>query len=85
MLLVGMLATPSLGRDYVEKFNKISPTLAARYDVPLYLFLPEGIPQNTQLNLADGIHPNRDGVEVIAKGLEPAVVKFVEQISRKAQ
>lgn len=85
VLLVGMLATPSLGSDYVEKFNKIYPTLAARYDVPLYPFLLEGIAQNRQLNLADGIHPNRDGVEVIAKGLEPAVVKFVEQISRKAQ
>ena len=85
VLLVGMLATPSLGSDYVEKFNKIYPTLAARYDVPLYPFLLEGVAQNRQLNLADGIHPNRDGVEVIAKGLEPAVVKFVEQISRKAQ
>lgn len=85
VLLVGMLATPSLGRDYVEKFNKIYPTLAERYDIPLYPFLLEGIAQNRQLNLADGIHPNRDGVEVIAKALEPAVARFIEQISRKAQ
>jgi len=85
VLLVGMVATPSLGRDYVEKFNKIYPTLAERYNVPLYPFLLEGVAQNRQLNLADGIHPNRAGVEVIAKALEPAVARFVEQISRKAQ
>ncbi|MDP2356494.1 MAG: arylesterase [Beijerinckiaceae bacterium] len=85
VLLVGMLASPSLGRDYVEKFNKIYPMLAERYDVPLYPFLLEGVAQNRQLNLADGIHPNRAGVEVIAKALEPAVARFVEQISRKAQ
>ncbi len=85
VLLVGMVATPSLGRDYVEKFNKIYPTLAERYNVPLYPFLLEGVSQNRQLNLADGIHPNRAGVEVIAKALEPAVARFVEQISRKAQ
>lgn len=85
VLLVGMLATPSLGREYVEKFNKIYPALAERYDVPLYPFLLEGVAQNRQLNLADGIHPNREGVEVIAKALEPAVARFVEQISRNMQ
>lgn len=84
VLLVGMLAAPSLGRDYVEKFNSIYPTLAKRYGVNLYPFLLEGVAQNRQLNLADGIHPNREGVEVIAKALEPAVIRFVEQISRKA-
>lgn len=84
VLLVGMLAAPSLGRDYVERFNSIYLTLAKRYDVVLYPFLLEGVAQNRQLNLADGIHPNREGVEVIAKALEPTVTRFVEQISRKA-
>jgi acyl-CoA thioesterase-1 len=81
VLLVGMLATPSLGREYVERFNAIFPALAARYGVLLYPFLLEGVAQNPKLNLADGIHPNREGVEVIAGSMQPIVAKFVEQIA----
>ena len=81
VLLVGMLATPSLGREYVERFNAIFPALAARYGVSLYPFLLEGVAQNPKLNLADGIHPNREGVEVIAGSMQPIVAKFVEQIA----
>ncbi len=84
VLLVGMLATPSLGREYVERFNAIFPTLAARHGVSLYPFLLEGVAQNPKLNLADGIHPNREGVEVIASSMQPMVAKFVEKIAAKA-
>lgn len=83
VLLVGMLATPSLGREYVERFNAIFPALAARYGVSLYPFLLEGVAQNPKLNLADGIHPNREGVEVIAGSMQPTVAKFVEQIAAR--
>lgn len=85
VLLVGMLATPSLGREYVERFNTIFPTLAKRYGVALYPFLLDGVAQNRKLNLADGVHPNAEGVEVIAKNLEPAIAKFVAQIAAKAR
>lgn len=84
VLLAGMLAAPSLGREYVERFNAIFPTLAAQHGVPLYPFLLEGVAQNPKLNLADGIHPNREGVEAIAVSMQPLVAKFVEQIAAKA-
>jgi acyl-CoA thioesterase I len=84
VLLVGMLATPSLGREYVDRFNAIFPTLAARHGVSLYPFLLEGVAQNPRLNLADGIHPNREGVEVIASSMQPMAAKFVEKIAAKA-
>ena len=83
VLLVGMLATPSLGREYVDRFNAIFPNLAKQYSVDLYPFLLDGVAQNRKLNLADGVHPNREGVEVIAKNMAPAVAKFVEQIAGK--
>jgi acyl-CoA thioesterase-1 len=84
VLLVGMLATPSLGREYVDRFNAIFPTLAARHGVSLYPFLLEGVAQNPKLNLVDGIHPNREGVEVIASSMQPMVAKFVDKIAVKA-
>lgn len=83
VLLVGMLATPSLGPEFVAKFNAIYPTLAKRRQIPLYPFLLEGVAQNPKLNLPDGLHPNREGVEAIAKAMEDAVARFVMQIAAK--
>jgi acyl-CoA thioesterase-1 len=82
VLLVGMVAPPSMGKEYVSSFNGIYPKLAERHGVALYPFMLEGIAQNPKLNLPDGIHPNREGVEVIAKGMLPLVTQFVEQIAR---
>lgn len=83
VLLVGMLATPSLGQEYVRKFNAIYPRLADRHGVDLYPFLLEGVAQDPKLNLPDGLHPNRDGVEVIARSMAPAVAHFVSRIAAK--
>jgi acyl-CoA thioesterase-1 len=81
VLLVGMRATPSLGAEYVARFNAIYPKLAQRHGVPLYPFLLEGVAQHPKLNLPDGLHPNRDGVEVIAGAMQPAVAKFIAEIA----
>lgn len=83
VLIVGMLATPSLGADFAAKYNAIYPRIAERYGAPLYPFLLQGVAQNPKLNLADGIHPNREGVEVIARAMEPIVSLFVAQLAAK--
>lgn len=80
VLLVGMLASPSMGPEFVKRFNAIYPQLAERYGVPLYPFMLDGVTQNPRLNLPDGMHPNREGVEVIAKALQPSVERLVDQI-----
>jgi acyl-CoA thioesterase-1 len=86
VLLAGMLATPSLGRDYVQKFEAIYPHLAKKYDVPLYPFFLEGIATEPGLKLADGLHPNPAGVEVIVKNILPSVETLLRglQASTKA-
>ena len=83
VLLAGMFATPSLGQEYVKIFNAIYPALAQRHGVQLYPFLLEGVAQQPKLNLPDGIHPNREGVEVVAKGMEPVLARFVAQIAAR--
>lgn len=80
VLLVGMRASPSLGPDFVQRFNSIYGRLAERHNVPLYPFILEGVIQNPKLNLPDGIHPNRDGVEVIAKAMQPSVELLIDHI-----
>ncbi len=79
VMLAGMLASASLGREYTEKFNAIYPDLSAKHGIPLYPFFLEGVAGNAALNLDDGIHPNRMGVEHIVKSILPSVKSFLEK------
>jgi acyl-CoA thioesterase I len=73
VLLAGMRATPSLGPDYVARFNPIYAELAKQHDVPLYPFFLEGVAGDASLNLPDGLHPTRRGVEKIVANILPAL------------
>ncbi len=77
-LLTGMYAPPNLGKEYGEAFNTIYPDLAAQYDVPLYPFFLDGVATVAELNQADGIHPNAQGVAVIVERLLPDVIALIE-------
>jgi acyl-CoA thioesterase-1 len=77
VLLAGMLAPRNLGPDYYNKFDKIYPDLAAKHDISFYPFFLEGVTGDPQLNLDDGIHPNRRGVGRIVEKILPEVEKMV--------
>ena len=78
-LILGMRAPPNLGADYQAKFDGIYPKLAAEYGAALYPFYLDGVAANTDLNQADGIHPNEKGLAVIV----PKVLPFAEAIFPK--
>jgi acyl-CoA thioesterase I len=78
VFLVGMLASPSLGREYGHKFNAIYPELATKHQVPLYPFFLDGVTGHTALVLEDGMHPNRKGVELMVLRILPAVKAFLK-------
>lgn len=73
VLLAGMAASIELEQAYRERFAAIYPSLARRHGVPLYPFFLAGIIGHPELHLADGLHPNAAGVEVIVKNILPAV------------
>ena len=66
VLLVGMKMPTNYGEPYRTNFEKLFPTLAKRYHLPLIPFLLKGIGGNPKLNLADGIHPNTEGHKIMA-------------------
>lgn len=80
VLLLGMKASPSLGADYVQRFDGIYPALAAQYDALLYPFFLEGVALDATLNQADVKHPNAQGVARIVAGLVPIVEQLVARI-----
>ena len=80
IVFAGMRAPRNLGLDYTFEFDQIYPNLADRHDLYFYPFFLEGVAADHGLNQADGIHPNAGGVRVVVKGIQPLVVKAVEEI-----
>ena len=77
VLLTGMLAPPNLGKEYGAEFNAVFPGLAKKYDVMLYPFFLDGVAANPKLNQPDGIHPNAEGVKIIAARIAPYVKRLI--------
>lgn len=71
VLLAGMRAAPNLGPDYQARFDAIYPALARKYDVRLYPFFLDGVAGDASKQLADGMHPNAAGVDLMVSRFLP--------------
>jgi acyl-CoA thioesterase I len=65
VVLGGMTLPPNYGSDYVHAFEQVYPRLAKELDAALIPFLLEGVAARPEL-LADDIHPNAKGNEIVA-------------------
>jgi acyl-CoA thioesterase I len=81
VMLAGMLAGRNMGPEYIAQFDSIYPTVAERHGVMLYPFFLEGVAGERSLNLDDGIHPNRAGVERMVEQILPAVEAFIARLN----
>ncbi|MFC3079334.1 arylesterase [Phenylobacterium terrae] len=75
VVLAGVQVPPILGGAYAQGFNGAFARVAKAHGV---LFLPDmlsGVALNPRLNQPDGIHPNAQGVAVIARRLAPLVAR----------
>ncbi len=77
VILAGMKMLANLGLTYTQEFEAVYPKVAASYGVPLIPFFLEGVATRRALNLADGIHPNARGYEVIADLVLPYVIDTI--------
>ncbi len=84
VLLAGMLAPRNMGTDYVREFDAIYPRLAKAHGVPLYPFFLEGVAMRRELTLPDGMHPNAQGIDVVVRGILPAVEDLIGPPRRSA-
>lgn len=67
ILLAGMQIPPNMGKAYSEEFRSIFPELAKNKNVTLIPFLLEGVAGEPDLNLPDGIHPTKEGHQIVAE------------------
>jgi acyl-CoA thioesterase-1 len=79
VLLAGMKMVMNLGPIYVSRFNGVYPKLAGEFDPVFYPFFLDGVAMKSELNQADGIHPNADGYRVITENIYPFVLEAIER------
>lgn len=75
VVLAGLSPPPVIGRGYAREFQAVFAGVARTHGAILYPNLLAGVAQTPALNQRDGFHPNARGVEVIARGLAPVVVR----------
>jgi len=75
IVLAGIHAPMEFGRNYARDFDAVFAALAKTHSVTLYPDLLAGVGRNPALNQGDGIHPNAQGVKIIARALAPVVAK----------
>ena len=83
VLLCGMLAPPNYGPDYAAQFNSIYPDLAREFGVPLFPFFLDGVAGKPGLQLADGLHPTAEGVDVVVQKILPSVEAFLGTLPKQ--
>ena len=67
VVLAGMKLPPNYGQDYTASFEAMYRMLAKDYQLLLIPFFLEGVGGSSSLNQADGIHPTKEGYEVIVE------------------
>jgi len=80
VLLAGMLAPRNLGSAYAAEFDAIYPALAKTFGVPLYPFFLDGVAADPRYVQPDGLHPTRQGVDIVVGKILPHVVRLLETV-----
>ena len=76
VLLAGGTVPTRTGGDYAKAFNAVFPALAREAHVPLEPDFLAGVEADPRLKQPDGLHPNAEGVRLIAARLAKAVAKL---------
>ena len=69
IVLSGMQMPINLGLSYSRNFNASYELLAEKYNLEFYEFFLEDVAKKSELNISDGIHPNKQWYEIIANNL----------------
>lgn len=83
ILLCGMRAPPWFGA-YALQFDALFPEIARTRNIPLMPFLLDGVALDPRYVLGDRIHPNAQGVGLMARKLAPFVRTALDAVPSAA-
>ena len=78
IILAGMIAPSSYGKKYKDSFDIIYPDLAKKFNLLFIPFLLQDVALNPELNLSDGIHPNKKGVKIISNTISKKLITILK-------
>jgi acyl-CoA thioesterase I len=84
VILAGMKLPPNYGRDYITRFAAIYPALANEYQLLLIPFFLEGVGGSPRLNQADGIHPTKEGYELVVEHVLKTLNPLLQQRMKRS-
>jgi acyl-CoA thioesterase I len=79
VVLAGMKMLVNYGPSYTEPYARLYSEIADREQAVFIPFFLEGVAGKPDLNLADGIHPNAKGYQIIAAAVYPHVLKAIQK------
>lgn len=82
IVLMGMRATPNLGKGFRDDFDSIYPTLAKSEKLTFVPFLLERVAGIRKLNQKDGIHPTEEGHVLVANTVYPYIKKAASRLTK---
>jgi acyl-CoA thioesterase-1 len=77
VVLAGIVVPSARGRSYARDVAALYADLARKHGLALYPNLLAGVAGDRRLNQRDGIHPNAEGVAIIAARLAPVVARVL--------
>jgi acyl-CoA thioesterase I len=80
VVLAGMKMLVNHDSSYTQPYARLYAEIADQEKILFIPFFLEGVAGNPELNLADGIHPNARGYQIIAASIYPYVFKAIRQI-----
>jgi acyl-CoA thioesterase-1 len=83
VVLAGMKLPPNYGQDYTASFEAMYQMLAKECHLPLIHFFLEGVGGSSSLNQADGIHPTKEGYEVIVEQVLNVIRPVLNELVHK--
>ncbi|MEO8925945.1 MAG: GDSL-type esterase/lipase family protein [Caulobacteraceae bacterium] len=78
VVLAGVAAPAAIGAAYAHDFNATFAAVARTQRVAFYPDLLAGVGRHPTLNQRDGIHPNAQGVVIIAARIAPLVARALK-------
>ncbi|MBN1847522.1 MAG: arylesterase [Deltaproteobacteria bacterium] len=69
VILAGMELPPNYGAEFARAFRAVFKDLAQKHPIGFMPFLLKDVGGVARLNQPDGIHPNPDGHEIIARNI----------------
>ena len=81
IIIAGMEAPPNMGASYTNRFRNIFSTLADEFDAGLIPFLLNDVAGIDSLNIADGIHPNEKGYQIVRENVWSVLEPYLNHSS----